>query len=143
MTALYLDTSALVKLYVAEQESDEVHVAVGESEGVATSTVAYAELRAAFGRRRRVGDLDDEAHRRAITRIDEDWRSYFRIPVSNFIAYRAGEMAERYALRGFDAIHLASAARLNQRFPEGRFLAFDARLVEAARAASVPLYEGE
>jgi uncharacterized protein len=61
--------------------------------------------------------------------------------VSNLIAYRAGEMAERYALRGFDAIHLASAVRLGERISDVRFLAFDDRLVEAARRASVPVFE--
>ena len=49
-------------------------------------------------------------------------------------------MAERYALRGLDAIHLASAARLGERAGEVRFLAFDDRLLEAARVASVPVY---
>lgn len=71
-----------------------------------------------------------------------DWRGYLRISASNLVAYRAGEMAERYALRGFDAIHLASAVRLEERFPDLRFPAFDDRLVAAAREASVPVYGG-
>lgn len=142
MTTLYLDTSALVKLYLDEVESELVHEAVEEAGSVATSTVAYAELRAAFGRRHRSGDLDEEEHRRAVMRIDADWRAYLRISVSNAIAYLAGEIAERCALRGFDAIHLASAARIGERFADVRFLAFDDRLVEAARGSSVPVYEG-
>ncbi len=139
-TTLYLDTSALVKLYLAEAESEMVHEAVEEAERSATSTVAYAELRAAFGRRHRSGDLDNEGLRLAVARVDADWRGYLRISTSNLLAYRAGEMAERYALRGFDAIHLASAARLGERFGDLRFLAFDDRLVGAAREASVPVY---
>ena len=63
---------------------------------------------------------------------------FVRISVSNLGAFRAGEMAKRHALRGFDAIHLVSAAR----FDDLHFLAFDARLVEAARGASVAVYEG-
>jgi hypothetical protein len=59
------------------------------------------------------------------------------ISVSNLVAYRAGEMAERYDLRGFDAIHLASAARLGEEFSGVRFLACDARLMEAARGTQV------
>lgn len=140
MTALYLDTSALVKLYVAEAESEWVHEAVEKAERAATSTVAYAELRAALGRRRRIGDLDEEGYRRAIGKVNADWRGFVRISVSNLVAYRAGEMAERYALRGFDAIHPASAARLGERFSDLRFLAFDTRLMQAAREASVPVY---
>ena len=59
------------------------------------------------------------------------------------LAYRAGEMAERNDLRGFDAIHLANAARLGERFSDVRFLAFDARLMEAARGTPVQAYGGE
>lgn len=65
--------------------------------------------------------------------MNVDWRGYSRIVVSDLVAHGAGEMAERYALRGFDAIHLASAARLVERFADGR-------LVDAAREASVPVY---
>lgn len=139
---LYLDTSALAKLYLDEEGSEVVHEAVEEAEGVATSTVTYAEARAAFARRRRTGDLDEEGLGSLVVAFDGDWRSYVRLTVSNLVAYRAGEMAERYALRGFDAIHLASAARLGERFSDLRFLAFDDRLTEAARTASVPVYEG-
>jgi hypothetical protein len=63
-----------------------------------------------------------------------------RLAVSDLVAYRAGEMAERFALRGFDAVHLASASRLAERFTDLRVLTFDDRLEEAARVVSVPVY---
>ena len=109
---------------------------------MATSTVAYAEARAALARKGREGELEHGQHLRAVEALDAEWRGFVRIPVSNLVAYRAGEMAERYALRGFDAIHLASAVRLGERFDDLRFMAFDDRLVEAALGASVPVYEG-
>lgn len=125
-----------------EEEGRElVRGAVEEAWRVATSTVAYAEARAALARKEREGELDHEQRLRAVAALDGEWRGFVRISVSNLVAYRAGEMAERYALRGFDAIHLASAARLGERFDDLHFLAFDARLVEAARGASVPVYE--
>jgi uncharacterized protein with PIN domain len=49
---LYLDTSALVKLYVDEPLSQELSAALDEAEAVATSLLAYAEARAAFARAR-------------------------------------------------------------------------------------------
>jgi uncharacterized protein len=139
---LYLDTSALVKLYLAEAESEAVHEAVEGAERVATSTVAYAEALAAFARREGIGDLDEAGARRATEMLDRDWRGYVRLAVSNILANRAGEMAERYALRGFDAIHLASASRLGERVSDVYFLAFDDRLMEAAREASVRVHGG-
>ena len=72
-----------------------------------------------------------------------EWRGFVRISVSNLVAYRAGEMAERYDLRGFDTIHLASATRLGEEFSGVRFLAGDARLMEAARGTPVRVYGEE
>ena len=46
--SLYLDTSALVKLYVAEAGSDQVRQSVRAAERVVSSRVAYREARAAF-----------------------------------------------------------------------------------------------
>jgi hypothetical protein len=47
----------------------------------------------------------------------------------------AGEFAERYALRGFDALHLASFAEIARRAGarETRFSSFDEPLNRAAR----------
>ncbi len=104
---VYLDTSALLKLYVEEEGRELVRGAVRSAEVAATSTVTYAEARAGLARRAREGDFTDEEHGRAVKRLDEEWRGYDRLAVSNLIAYRAGELAERHALRGYDAVHLA------------------------------------
>jgi len=61
---VYLDTSALVKLYAEEEEGGElVRRAVAEAERIATSTVAYAEARAGLARKLREGVFTDEEHR--------------------------------------------------------------------------------
>lgn len=113
--------------------------AVKEASRVTTSTAAYAEARAAFSRRKREGELSEEEYWRVVEALDEGWERYDRLTVSDTVARRAGDMAERHALRGFDAIHLASAARLKERFGDLHFLAFDVRLVDAARR-DIPLY---
>ena len=56
------------------------------------------------------------------------------------VAKRAGDLAERRALRGFDAIHLASALEveeLTSAVPS--FCCFDDRLREAAAAEGLPI----
>lgn len=138
--AIYLDTSALVKLYAKEEKRNIVFEAVDSSEAVATSTAAYAEARAALARRRRESKMNEEEHRRAVERLNREWRTYERLAVSNLVAYRAGELADRHALRGFDAVHLASALRFAEQFEELSFLAFDDRLVTAAKSASMRVY---
>lgn len=125
---VYLDTSALLKLYVEEEGRELVREAVAAAEVAATSTVAYAEARAGLARRLREADFTEDEHSRAVERLSGEWRSYDRLAVSNLITFRAGELAERHALRGFDSVHLASALRLSERFEDLRFLAFDDRL---------------
>jgi predicted nucleic acid-binding protein len=47
----------------------------------------------------------------------------------------AGELAEKYGLRGFDSIHLASFAEVSRRAgpDDTRFSSFDNRLNQAAQ----------
>lgn len=137
---VYLDTSALLKLYVEEEGRELVREAVKVAERIATSTVAYAEACAGLARRFREGDFTEEEHKRTVKRLGEEWRGYDRLAVSNLVSYRAGELAERYALRGYDSVHLASALRFSERFEGLIFLAFDDRLNDAAREAALPVY---
>ena len=132
---LYLDTSALVKLYVEEAGSREVAARVEQATMVATSRVAYPEARAALARRHREKAFAAAALRRAVAALDRDLGAYVVVELNDRLARLAGALAERRALRGFDAIHLASAlefAQLSGATPW--FYAFDARLTDAAIA---------
>jgi len=60
--------------------------------------------------------------------------------VSEALSRRDGDLAERHALRGYDSVHLASALRFAESFEDLRFLAFDGRLTDAARASSLTVY---
>ena len=137
---VYLDTSALIKLYIEETGREMVIGAVSAADRIVTSTTTYAEARAGLARRFREGDFTRDEHRTGVADLDRDWNTYLRLPVRESIALHAGELAERYALRGYDAIHLASALYLAERFEDLRFLAFDQRLVDSARQARLPVY---
>jgi predicted nucleic acid-binding protein len=131
---VYLDTSSLVKLYVEEEGSDEVRQLVGEAEAVATSAVAYPEARAAFARLRRERHLTPSQHRRIRAALDADWPRYVAVHVSAAVCTHAGDLAERHALRGFDAVHLASYLALAEgAAAELDFSSFDRSLERAAR----------
>src|SRR5262245_53907597 len=109
---LYLDTSSLVKLYVEEAGSDDVRILVVESHVVATSIVAYAEARAAFARLRRSNDLTSAKLAAVKRNFEAQWPAFLTLDVTGPLSHEAGEFAERYALRGFDALHLASFAEV-------------------------------
>ena len=132
---LYLDTSSLVKLYVDEQGSDDVRALVARASVVATSVVALAESRAALARLRRQGDLSPSAHARAKRELRRDWPSLLAVDVTNDLAEVAAELAERYGLRGFDSLHLATYQRVIEWSGDDdhEFSSFDDRLSSAAQ----------
>ena len=134
---LYLDTSSLVKLYIAEPDSDAVRVLVDHATIIATSGIAYPEARAALARRRRERALSPTAYRIATHAFEDDWPSYLAVDVSAAICREAGNLAERYRLRGYDGVHLASYLEIARRagVAETQFSSFDDRLNRAARAA--------
>jgi len=132
--SLYLDTSALVKLYVEEPGAGDVRRRVREADVVTTSRIAYPEARAALARRRREGGITEAELRRAVTDLDRDLRAIAVVELSAAVARTAGLLAERHRLRGLDAIHLASALafwQLTGRAPA--FLSFDEPQSAAAR----------
>jgi predicted nucleic acid-binding protein len=131
---LYLDTSALVKLYVAEEGSPLCRKAVADARLVSTSAVAYVEARDSFARKRRERTLSPAAHRRLVRTLDGDWGRYLRIEASEALIHEAASMADRLHLRAYDAIHLASAVLLKNRLAEEVvFASWDHALQTAAR----------
>jgi predicted nucleic acid-binding protein len=141
---LYLDTSSLVKLYVEETGSDDVRGLVAESVVVSTSIVAYPETRAALARLRRTRDLSPATFAAAKRSFERQWRSFFTLDVTQQVNHEAGELAERYALRGFDALHLASFAEIARKAGPAttRFSSFDDRLNEASQDVARRLQSG-
>lgn len=106
---LYLDTSALVKLYVEE----DVRRAVREAEVVAISEIGFVEARSAFARREREGAFSEEGHDREVRRLRRDFdERYLACPVTGEVVARAGELVREHALRAYDAVHLATALAL-------------------------------
>jgi uncharacterized protein len=131
---LYLDTSALVKLYVEEEGSSPVQKWVDDADTVATSIIAYVEARAAFARRRREKRMSSGAHAKLVRDFEADWDRYLVLEATDSLIRRAGKLTETHALRAYDAIHLASAEILQEKLAERiSFASRDARLVAAAR----------
>lgn len=136
----YLDTSALVKLYILEEGTLQVKELVANSLIVATCKVAYAEARAAMARGHRENAFNDELYTEAVAALKDDWRNYFTIEVSDTLIEQAGELAEQHQLRGFDAIHLAAVLILEQQVKENITVAcWDKKLWQALKANAFAL----
>ena len=131
---LYLDSSALVKLYVEEPSSDEVLAAVARADVIATSMVAYPEIRSALSRRARGGQITRAAERAATGWLHQDWPHYASLPVDQGLSRHAGELAAGHGLRGFDAVHLAAVFRFAASGDDLVVGCFDQTLVRALRS---------
>lgn len=129
---LYLDASAAVKRYVAEPDSAGVVALIDEAVVVATSMVTRAEVAAAFARAVRLGVLDEAGGRGAQRQFTREWPDFVRIPVTDALVARADALAWDHALRGYDAVQLASALACQNTIGQDVVLAtFDKQLTKA------------
>lgn len=106
---LYLDASALVKRYVAERGSPEVADAIAGAEVVGTSLISRAETAAALGKAVRTGALTQEAAASVLQVFRSEWPTLVRVQATEVLVARADVLAWELGLRGYDAVHLASA----------------------------------
>jgi predicted nucleic acid-binding protein len=137
---LYLDTSSLLKLYLLESGTPEIQGLRDRATVVATSLVAYPETRAGLARALRSQRLTPETYGQIFAALEADWVSYLTREVTDDLVHVAGDLAAKHFLRGFDAIHLASAVTLQQGLGEPvAFSSADARLIEAATAEGLAL----
>ena len=86
---LYLDTSALVKVYVTELFREPVVSAMQEAEAVASHTIAYVEAHAAFARALNEGKLTEGQHEAVKREFRADWESYLQVGTSQSLIQRA------------------------------------------------------
>jgi predicted nucleic acid-binding protein len=140
---LYLDTSALVKLFVAEAHCATVRRAVQAAAAVATHLVAYAEACSAFARFARARG-EAALLSRLRRQLDECWIDWEIVQVEERLVRRAADFCAHYGLRGYDSVHLAAAESIRGVLGVGadfRFGAFDARLAGAATSLGLTLLQ--
>ncbi|MEX1006983.1 MAG: type II toxin-antitoxin system VapC family toxin [Acidimicrobiia bacterium] len=125
MTVAYVESSALVKLAVAEPETPDLKGALGAHDRIVSSDLGAIEAtRAAW---RRDGDSGAARARAALLRI-------FLIPIDRPVIDVACRLATP-TLRSLDAIHIATALGL---IADGvTFYSYDQRALDAARAAGL------
>ncbi len=133
---LYLDTSALIKRYVRETGSQEVTALLQQSEIIGTAMVTYVETTATFAKIVRMGLQNQVVVHDKLRIFHRDWRHITQVPVTERLIVLAGDLAWKYQLRGYDAVHLAAAIIWQELLSAPiLFATFDKRLWQAARDA--------
>jgi len=86
---LFCDTSALIKLYIAELESDALKSRLLEAEAVAVCRIAWVEAHAALARRAREVPDHTDLIEQAKKLLAIDWPRYVVIDVDQSLVEKA------------------------------------------------------
>jgi uncharacterized protein len=130
---IYIDSSALAKLYVPEAESERLDKFLRGRRDLIISDLAITEVISATARRKRDNLLTvkQASDIRAALLADAQGGSFRRVDLSPAIhreAERISLSAESTVLRTLDALHIALALC----GPADRLITFDLRMADAA-----------
>jgi len=132
---VYFDTSALLPIVIEESTSATASRLWDDADRVVSSRLVYVEGRAALAMARHMRRLDERQLRTAVEGFEAVHEQLDIIEVTENLIGQAGSLAEQFGLRGYDAVHLASARVVND--PELILAAGDHTLIGAARAAGI------
>ena len=99
--------------------------------------LVYPEGRAALAAARRSGRLGKREHACALADFEDVVSALALIGVDEPLACSAGALAEEFALRGYDAVHLATALALGE--DAAALVTWDGDLAEAGIKAGLPI----
>lgn len=131
----YFDTSALLKLVIAEAGADQARLLWEQSSEIVVSRLAWTEAMAALAAARRGRRLTDQGYAAAVEVSRECFARCTVANVADHLVEQAAELAAEYDLRAADAIHLATALAVME--PDSVFVTWDKRLQQAAIQAGL------
>jgi hypothetical protein len=132
---VYFDTSAIVPIVIEEPSSIGASRLWDEADRVVSSRLVYAEGRAALAMARQLDRIDERGLREAVDDFESLHDQLDVIEITEGLIREAGGLAEQLNLRGYDAVHLASARLVDD--PEMVLAAGDQSLLAAARAVGM------
>lgn len=109
----YLDTSAFVPLLINEPTSPACRRFWDDADVIVSSRLLYVETAAALAQALRLRRLSANKHLECTRRLDQMWSQMDVIEVDELVVIRGADLALRFALRGYDAVHCASAERIH------------------------------
>jgi predicted nucleic acid-binding protein len=141
-TGIYLDSSALAKLYVPEPESDRLDSFLRGRRDLLMSELAITEVLSAVARKRREGILSatQAFEIRDAILADAGSGSFSRLDLGPLVHREAERLlfnVESVALRTLDALHVALALQASATY----IVTYDARMGAAALHAGLKVVE--
>jgi len=137
---VYFDSSAIVKLVVEEAGSVLAAELWDGCDAGLSSRIAYPEVCAALAAAGRNRDIPRVALGQAERAWERYWAAVRPVELTQAVERHAGELARLHALRGADAVHLASALAVDD--PELIMAVWDARRHAGAEAVGLRVAPG-
>jgi predicted nucleic acid-binding protein len=141
----FLDTSALVKLYVQEPGTDRLLYLIGHSpnDRFVVLSLAAVEARSAIRRRQRAGDIDQDQADLILENLQKHMESKFiRQGVNDQVIDAALILVDRHALRAYDAVQLAGCLAIGTTDRRSlTFICSDRQLLDAARSENLAVLD--
>ena len=122
MAVAYLDSSALVKLMVREDETAALEADLAERDGLVTSSLAMVECRRAAAL---------AGNRRVLQRVSDVLDAVYLLDLTSPVLEQAASLRPA-PVRSLDAIHIATALSIGD--ADIDLITYDDRMAEAARA---------
>ena len=146
MAFYYLETSALVKLYVQESGTERMlALATRSNENrLAVLALSRIELRSAVRRRERNGEIPPLVAAQLLDAFKRHLEARFVSQiVTDFVLDVASTLVDRHALRAYDAVQLAGYVALqgSTGTDEPVFVCSDLVLLSAARHEGIPVLD--
>ena len=146
MAFYYLETSALVKLYVREPGTERLlGLAARSSENrLAVLALAQVEFRSAIRRRERNGEIPSLVATQLLEAFERHVEGRFLTQtITDFVLDTACALVDRYVLRAFDAVQLAGYMVLKSAGGTDMpvFVCSDQELLLAAQREGAPILD--
>lgn len=110
----YIETSGLIKLLIEEPGSDAAAATWDTADARFTARITYVEARAALASARRSDRISSATLTRATRGLHDRFSEMHVVELTALVAREAGDLAEGRSLRGYDAVHLASAIAVDE-----------------------------
>jgi len=140
MILYYLDASAWVKRYYRETGTDWVQNLFVQNPTLACASLGVVEVMATLARKRKAVEISPELFEQKAQELEDDWSRFVQVQFTTEVVDLARRSAKTLALRGADAIHLASALVIRGRLEENDQLIFigsDDELLRAAESSGL------
>jgi len=119
----------------------------GHNRAIACASLGLIEVMATLARKEKAQEIDPSMLEQKAQEVEEDWERFIQVQLTTEAVDMAKGLARALALRGADAVHLASALLLQRRFVEEDdqliLVTSDHELKEAAHLSGLVIIDPE